>query len=271
MTRLSWQPNTISQGWSTWSRLIKITIRFTLSITQTWLILIIWSVEKRASEMLDCAANVSFCRSAGEARRTATSNVLLQRLSFHFCLLGCLFISFPSAWGKIDVYFLSQLPPSLFLLSPSFLTTELILLIYMQPSGRTERGILDSLHSYGKWGAHRSRGGSHIRVQFAAVLKYGSSKTGWSVIQKRETILRVSFFLCMCADFFFCTWQRQRSNSRAIPKVQYIHTTEAFKHASKLICLIIALCPSLHFLINITACVKNHTTGERSSCPVDFA
>lgn len=269
MTRLSWQPNTISQGWSTWSRLIKITIRFTLSITQTWLILIIWSVEKRASEMLDCAANVSFCRSAGEARRTATSNVLLQRLSFHFCLLGCLFISFPSAWGKIDVYFLSQLPPSLFLLSPSFLTTELILLIYMQPSGRTERGILDSLHSYGKWGAHRSRGGSHIRVQFAAVLKYGSSKTGWSVIQKRETILRVSFFLCMCADFFFCTWQR--SNSRAIPKVQYIHTTEAFKHASKLICLIIALCPSLHFLINITACVKNHTTGERSSCPVDFA
>lgn len=161
MTRLSWQPNTISQGWSTWSRLIKITIRFTLSITQTWLILIIWSVEKRASEMLDCAANVSFCRSAGEARRTATSNVLLQRLSFHFCLLGCLFISFPSAWGKIDVYFLSQLPPSLFLLSPSFLTTELILLIYMQPSGRTERGILDSLHSYGKWGAHRSRGGSH--------------------------------------------------------------------------------------------------------------
>lgn len=100
MTRLSWQPNTISQGWSTWSRLIKITIRFMLSITQTWLILIIWSVEKRASEMLDCAANVSFCRSAGEARRTGTSNVLLQRLSFHFCLLGCLFISFSSAWEK---------------------------------------------------------------------------------------------------------------------------------------------------------------------------
>lgn len=100
--------------------------------------------------MLDYAADVSVYRSAGVK---AGLNTLISCFSnsFPFCHLDCLLISSSSALSEAEYMFYSLSCHSYL---PSFLFSELVHLIHMQPSGRNKGGIQVSLHSYGKYQGH---------------------------------------------------------------------------------------------------------------------
>lgn len=135
---------------------------------------------------------------------------------FHLC---CVFISSSSAFfgARMHVYFLSHLSPS-----PSFLFTELVQLIHMQPSRRNKGGILDSLQSYGKYQGHvctgrpkRKTSGCCLQLQCATcssnlLSEEAAAKPNCALLKKKKVLPYISnnfIYLHFYTYVQFTQWQ----------------------------------------------------------------